>query len=106
MLKWILFAVVAVGVHAWPVAQANPPRDETPRGQVVCPVMGIPVKDLDKAARSEYKGRTYYFCCPSCKEKFDKDPEKYVVKQGRAHEGHKDHPQTCRSSSPCDCKGR
>jgi Cu+-exporting ATPase len=30
------------------------------------------------AARSEYQGRTYYFCSDQDKETFDKNPEKYV----------------------------
>ena len=30
------------------------------------------------AAKSEYKGQTYYFCAPGCKRAFDKDPEKYL----------------------------
>jgi Cu+-exporting ATPase len=30
------------------------------------------------AARSEYRGKTYYFCAPGCKIAFDKDPEKYT----------------------------
>jgi YHS domain-containing protein len=28
--------------------------------------------------KSEYNGKTYYFCAPMCKQKFDKSPEKYV----------------------------
>lgn len=28
--------------------------------------------------KSEYKGKTYYFCASMCKQKFDKNPEKYV----------------------------
>lgn len=34
----------------------------------------------EKAAKwkSEYKGKTYYFCAPTCKQKFDRAPEKYV----------------------------
>lgn len=26
----------------------------------------------------EKKGKTYYFCSPACKEKFEKDSEKYL----------------------------
>ena len=48
--------------------------------EVRCPVTGEVVKDPASAAKSEYKGRTYYFCCPACKPKFDADPEKYTVK--------------------------
>lgn len=38
---------------------------------------------------SQYKGKTYYFCSPGCKQAFDKDPEKYLgdgQKQGHHHE--------------------
>jgi YHS domain-containing protein len=28
--------------------------------------------------KSEYKGKTYFFCAPGCKKKFDLDPAKYV----------------------------
>lgn len=28
--------------------------------------------------KSEYKGETYYFCTLMCKQKFDRNPEKYV----------------------------
>jgi len=29
-------------------------------------------------AKAEYGGKTYYFCAPSCKEEFERNPEKYV----------------------------
>ena len=45
----------------------------------VCPVMGNPIPDIAKAAgKSVYKGKTYYFCCNSCKPQFDKNPAKYI----------------------------
>ena len=30
---------------------------------------------------SVYKGKTYYFCSPYCKQEFDKNPEKYINSQ-------------------------
>jgi len=30
------------------------------------------------ATMSEYRGKTYYFCCPHCKASFDRNPESYV----------------------------
>lgn len=30
---------------------------------------------------SEYKGKMYYFCNPSCKQTFDQDPERYAEKE-------------------------
>lgn len=45
---------------------------------VTCPVSGKEIKKLEASGSHEYNGKTYYFCCPSCKEKFLKDPAKYV----------------------------
>jgi len=28
--------------------------------------------------KSEYKGKTHYFCGPTCKREFDRNPENYV----------------------------
>jgi len=42
------------------------------------PVCGMNVNPRNAAGKSEYKGQTYYFCCPGCKASFDKDPEKYL----------------------------
>jgi Cu+-exporting ATPase len=52
----------------------------TDTGAVKCAVMGHEIKDVTKAPKSEYNGKTYYFCCEGCKEKFDKEPEKYAKK--------------------------
>jgi len=42
------------------------------------PVCGMDVEEASAAATSEYKGKTYYFCATSCKEKFEQSPEKYI----------------------------
>ena len=42
------------------------------------PICGMEVEEEKAAATSEYKGKTYYFCANSCKETFEKDPEKYT----------------------------
>jgi len=34
---------------------------------------------LQPTAQSSYKGQTYYFCAVGCKQKFDKEPEKYTA---------------------------
>jgi len=41
------------------------------------PVCRIEV-DEKSAIKTEYKGKTYYFCAPGCKFLFEKDPEKYL----------------------------
>jgi len=39
------------------------------------PVCGMMVEEGKEAAKSEYKGTTYYFCSRGCKVAFDKDPD-------------------------------
>jgi YHS domain-containing protein len=45
---------------------------------VTCPVSGESFKKSEMTESTEYNGKTYYFCCPGCKAKFEKDPEKYT----------------------------
>jgi len=45
------------------------------------PVCNMNVDEKKAAATSVYKGLTYYFCAKGCKDKFDKDPEKFVTKE-------------------------
>ena len=46
------------------------------------PVCGVNFESTPNAARSEYKGQTYYFCCSRCKTKFDHVPEQYLSESG------------------------
>jgi Cu+-exporting ATPase len=43
------------------------------------PVCGMMVDPLRAKARHEHAGKTYYFCCAGCKEKFSADPSKYLL---------------------------
>ena len=45
------------------------------------PVCNMSVDEKKAASISVYKGKTYYFCAKVCKEKFDKEPEKFVGKE-------------------------
>ena len=38
--------------------------------EVIDPVCGMSIAPEDAAGTIEYKGTTYYFCNPSCEEKF------------------------------------
>jgi len=42
------------------------------------PVCKMNVDESKAAATSSYNGKTYYFCCVPCKEKFDKEPQKFA----------------------------
>ncbi len=44
------------------------------------PVCGMEVDENKAAAKSEYRGKTYYFCAAECKKEFDQAPEKYLGK--------------------------
>jgi YHS domain-containing protein len=44
------------------------------------PVCGMEVDPDEAAEQTEYQGRTYYFCCEQCLEKFQVDPNRYVQK--------------------------
>jgi YHS domain-containing protein len=45
---------------------------------VVDPVCKMELDEKDTTFKTEYKGKTYYFCGLSDKKIFDEDPEKYV----------------------------
>lgn len=48
------------------------------------PVCGMKLEEEGAAAKSEFQGKTFYFCSLSCKTKFDGDPETYLTGQIRA----------------------
>jgi Cu+-exporting ATPase len=43
------------------------------------PICGMDVDPAEAAGKSEYKGKTYYFCSTGCKEKFDANPSQYAT---------------------------
>ncbi len=43
------------------------------------PICGMTVDEKTAKFKSDFKGKTYYFCAPGCKKKFDADPVKYAV---------------------------
>ena len=42
------------------------------------PVCGMNVDEKTARIKSEYGGKTYYFCNASCKQSFDKNPSKFA----------------------------
>ena len=42
------------------------------------PVCKMTVDEKKAAGKSEYNGKTYYFCAPMCKTKFDQNPAAYT----------------------------
>lgn len=80
---WMTLLAGALVLGGAANAGTSKPKDKPAKGQtaLVCPVTGDKIASKAKAAGSStYKGKTYYFCCASCKPAFDKDPAKYVNK--------------------------
>jgi heme/copper-type cytochrome/quinol oxidase subunit 2 len=79
-LAYILILAVFLGLNlAYAHEAHNPPAEETLNQDSagICPVMHIPAS---KKYSYTYEGKTYYFCCPECIEKFKNEPQKYIAK--------------------------
>src|SRR5689334_14150808 len=50
------------------------------------PVCGMYVEPVRTRGSAEYKGKTYYFCSPGCRERFNAEPEKYLAPKPPATE--------------------
>lgn len=48
------------------------------------PVCDMEIDPQSAAAKSEFQGKTYYFCSLACKQAFEADPQSYVEKQRMA----------------------
>ncbi len=42
------------------------------------PVCGMEVDEKTAEYKLEHMGKTYYFCCQTCLEKFKENPHKYM----------------------------
>ena len=58
------------------------------------PICGMMVDEKKAKFKSDYNGKTFYFCAPTCKATFDKNPAKYA---GSGTPGH--------SACGCGCGG-
>jgi len=70
----VVLALTLVLVYSGFTQQAN---EDT----VTCPVSGKVMKKSEAKATFEYQGKTYYFCCEGCTEKFVQEPDKYLQKK-------------------------
>ncbi len=48
--------------------------------KVTDPVCKMTIDSEKAAGKSEYQGKTYYFCNLGCKAKFDSNPQMYTGK--------------------------
>ncbi|MEW6456703.1 MAG: YHS domain-containing protein [Acidobacteriota bacterium] len=73
---WLFFIAVFVAL-----AIISMPVYLRAKEEVKDPVCGMKLAKEEAKFKSEYKGETYYFCSQDCKDKFDKNPEKYIKKE-------------------------
>ena len=60
-------------------AKLQPPTIEERPAEATDPVCGMQVEIPTARYTSEHGGETYYFCGPSCKRTFEKEPRKYAT---------------------------
>lgn len=81
-LKTLLLTALTLAAFT-AAASADPahaPKAPAKAAALVCPITGEKISAVSAAAAQEtYHGKTYYFCCPSCKPVFDKNPDKAVA---------------------------
>jgi YHS domain-containing protein len=49
------------------------------------PICGMMVDEKTAKFKSDYNGKTYYFCAASCKSTFDKSPAKFAKGPDTGH---------------------
>ena len=55
------------------------------------PVCGMQISKDQAAGKSEYEGKSYYFCSAHCKDAFNKQPAEYVKEGDGGQETHHHH---------------
>ncbi len=75
----LLMGLPALAAPDAPAAKPAAKPARVKAAPLICPVTGEAITSVkDAVGSSVYQGKTYYFCCPSCKPLFDKDPQKYA----------------------------
>ncbi len=49
-----------------------------------CTVSGEEITITESSPHSEHDGRTYYFCCPHCQERFEANPHEFLPAEHEA----------------------
>jgi len=82
---FIFFAVIAMGLIMGLVGNKVEGKAKvivSPAEQALDPVCGMSV-EIGNAAKAEYGGETYYFCCSHCQQAFEHSPEEYMGEGSR-----------------------
>jgi Cu+-exporting ATPase len=60
------------------------PESPVPLQSATDPVCGMAVQVNEDTPSAPYQGRTYYFCSPRCRQKFEAEPTRYVALPDRS----------------------
>jgi len=69
-------AAVIAELVAWRRARQGSPAELL---EAVDPVCGMTVAVGADTPRAEHEGTTYWFCCPGCRARFERDPAAYLT---------------------------
>jgi len=76
---FIFFAVILMGLIMGIIGSLIRLAPQGTAAETVTdPVCGMSV-NLEKALKTEYRGRSYYFCSPHCQETFSKEADRYAA---------------------------
>src|SRR5262245_5995218 len=79
------------------LVKIDTPNSTGSSSEHIDPVCGMTVDPLHAAGSHEYRGKTYFFCNPSCLERFKNNPTAYLEpkKTDVSSVVHKDVEYTC-----------
>lgn len=77
MFMMMTFVLVLAGISQLQAAE-----------KVTCPVTGEEFEKTETTPSFEYKNKTYYFCCPGCKDTFVKNPAEFLKEEGEGEHQH------------------
>jgi Cu+-exporting ATPase len=73
VLPWLVVASGNIALRAQTGGAAK--QEQKAQTKVTDPTCGMELDPANAAGKSEYKGKTYYFCSAGCKKTFDANPE-------------------------------
>lgn len=84
MRNWLIgtgiaLCIVLTAQAAFQTKAANDTKGK--KVALTCPVSGEVIENPSKAPRYTYKGKTYYFCCTKCLNKFKASPATYLARK-------------------------
>jgi len=68
--------------HANVLGTEAPVSEPVAPATAVDPVCGMTVEIASARGSTDYNGTTYYFCCPGCLGRFQKNPERFLSGAG------------------------